>query len=89
MKRDVRDGVVVEQMAIFEKRESQCKSVLKYMQKHGSCSLFSNFGRKITRIPARIKDLEKAGYTINHSIRKHHENGSFCFNYAEYRLVIK
>ena len=84
-----RDGVAVEQMTILDTRESQCERVLAYMVEHGSCSLFSDFGKHISRLPSRIIDLKRRGYAITNHLRKYHESGKFVFNYAEYRIVLK
>ena len=80
-----RDGVAVEQMAIFEHRESQRARILSHLKEFGQCSLFTDFGNHIARLPARIADLQKE-YNISSKRAKHYIGGVFAYNYAIYTL---
>jgi len=46
-------------------KTTQCRQVLEYMKNVGPISTYDAFTRlRITRLPARIKDLKNMGYVI-------------------------
>ena len=65
---------------------TQCETILKHMQEHGSISTYEAFiDHKITRLPARISDLRREGYGIDRTMVTTKENGTHK-TYAVYSL---
>jgi hypothetical protein len=45
---------------------NQCSAIIEYIREHGSITQHEADGIGITRLPSRIFDLKKLGFTINY-----------------------
>lgn len=70
------------------KRPTQAAKILKYMQEHGSITTWEACIRlKITRLPARIWELQEKGIQITKkTVRKKDEDGT-PVHYTRYYLT--
>ena len=66
---------------------TQNQRILEYLSEHESINFHNALDMGITRLPSRICDLKRLGYSFTKRTKQaYDEDGDFLCNYAEYHL---